>query len=144
MIANLLRPNQIADYETRLKPLFMSALTANGAVKEEQAESEADWMLLQAQLDRVAVFVVENESQVTYTMAFQFSVSRDVKSVEILAMAGRGMVEFARSVGWQMILEWLRLNGVEYVEIRTSERLARVLEKAAKFKPAAVVSKLEL
>lgn len=144
MHTTLLRPDQIGDYADRLKPFFVQALTQTGAVKVDQADSEAEWMLLQAQMDRLAVFVVEREGEVTFVLVFQFSVSQEVRIAEALVMAGRDLRAFSRSDGWKMILEWLRHIGVEYIESRTSERIANVLSKVAGFKTAAVVSKLEL
>jgi hypothetical protein len=47
------------------------------------------------------------------------------RGADVMALAGRGLMRF-KAAYWDIILEWLRANKVEFLDAYAPERLAKI------------------
>lgn len=123
----MLSPEKAVEMWPQLGPLYDASCKSNEIAESEF--SSADICVLAA-TGMCAVFVCYESDQPACTFAIQFNETNGKKCADIIGMAGRNLMQF-KTVYWSLILDWLRANGIRYLDAYATERLARIYK--AKF-----------
>ena len=118
----MVQPEKLALLWPALRPLFMAACEANEIAKDELT---AEDIYLLGMTGMAAVLVMYEEDEVGVVLVIQFNETGKRKGADIVAMAGRNLMKF-KAAYWESILDWLRANDVQFLDVHTSERQAKI------------------
>jgi hypothetical protein len=122
MSIEMLTPERVAELWPLLEPHFDAACKGNEIAKDEL---DAKDIYVLAMTGMVAVFVGFEDGEPACVLGVQFSTANGHKCADIMALAGHGLMRFKRAY-WHIILEWLKANGVEFLDAYAPERLAKI------------------
>jgi len=122
MAIEMLSPERVNDLWPELEPYFDAACKGNEIADDEMTASD---IYVLTQTDLAVVFVGYMDTKPTCVMALQFNTTNGRKGADIIAMAGKNLMKF-KSLYWESILQWLRANGVQFVDAYAPERLAKL------------------
>jgi hypothetical protein len=119
----LLTPERVTDLWFVLEPLFTKACEAN----EVAVDISADDIYKLSQEDRLVIFACFDLGRLYTVCAIQFHTTNGRKGADVVAMAGKNLMTF-KAAFWQAILEWLKANGVQFLDAYTQPRLAKIFQ----------------
>jgi hypothetical protein len=122
MSIEMLTPERVTELWPVLEPYFDAACNGNEVAKDEL---DAKDIYVLAMTGIVAVFVGFEDGEPACVLGIQFNTTNHHKCADIMALAGRGLLRF-KAAYWHIILEWLRANGVEFLDAYAPERLAKI------------------
>lgn len=122
MSIEMLTPERVTELWPVLEPYFDAACKGNEIVKDEL---DAKDIYVLAVTGLVAIFVGFEDGEPACVMGIQFNTTNGRKCADVVALAGRGLMRF-KVAYWHIILEWLKANGVEFLDAYASERLAKI------------------
>lgn len=122
MSIEMLTSERVAELWPVLEPHFQAACDGNEVAK---CEIDAADIFKLARTGMLAVFVGFEDSEPACVMAIQFNVSNGHKCADVMALAGRGLMRF-KAAYWEVILEWLKANDVEFLDAYAPDRLAKI------------------
>lgn len=118
----MLTPPRALELWPKMEPLFKQACEANPAAALTQS---AESILRLSQTDQAVIFACFDNGRVFTVLALQFVTSNGHKGAELIAMAGRNLIQF-KNAFWKPILDWLTANKVEFLDAYAPERLAEI------------------
>lgn len=116
----MLTPPRALALWPKMEPLFKQACEGNPIATSTQSPKN---ILHMTQTDKAVVFACFDNGRLFTVLAFQFITVGDRKGAEVIAMAGRNLMQF-KNAFWKPILDWLRANGVEFLDAYAPPRLA--------------------
>lgn len=122
MSIEMLSPERVTELWPMLKPHFEAACNGNEIAKDD---IDAKDIYVLAVTGLVAVFVGFENGEPACIMGIQFNTMNGRKGADVMALAGRGLMRF-KAAYWDIILEWLRANKVEFLDAYAPERLAKI------------------
>lgn len=122
MTIEMLTPERVTELWPVLEPYFDDACKGNEIAKDEL---DAKDIYVLAVTGLVAVFVGFDDGEPACVMGIQFNTTNGKRGADVMALAGRGLMRF-KAAYWRTILEWLRANGVQFLDAYTPERLAKI------------------
>lgn len=122
MSIEMLTPERVTELWPVLEPYFDAACKGNEIAKDEL---DAKDIYVLAVTGLVAVFVGFESGEPACVMGIQFNTTNGRKGADVMALAGRGLMRF-KAAYWQVILDWLRANDVEFLDAYAPERLAKI------------------
>lgn len=122
MSIEMLTPERVAELWPVLEPHFEAACQGNEIAKDEL---DAKDIYVLAMTGLVAIFVGFENGEPACVMGIQFTNTNGHKGADVMALAGRGLMRFKRAY-WRSIIEWLKANGVEFLDAYAPERLAKI------------------
>jgi hypothetical protein len=122
MAIEMLSAERVNELWPELEPYFTAACKGNEIADDEM---DANDIYLLTQTDMAVVFAGYMDQKLACVMALQINMTNGRKGADIIAMAGSGMMKF-KTRYWPSILEWLRANGVQFVDAYAPERLAKL------------------
>ena len=122
MTIEMLTPERVTELWPVLEPHFDAACQGNEVAKDEL---DAKDIYVLAATGLVAIFVGFEDGEPACVMGIQFNTTNGHKCADVLALAGRGLMRF-KAAYWHIILEWLKANGVEFLDAYAPERLAKI------------------
>jgi hypothetical protein len=122
MTIEMLTPERVTELWPVLEPYFEDACNGNEIAKDEL---DAKDIYVLAITGLVAVFVGFEDGEPACVMGIQFNNTNGTKGADVMALAGRGLMRF-KAAYWHVILEWLKANGVEFLDAYAPERLAKI------------------
>ena len=122
MSIEMLTPERVTELWPVLEPHFEAACQGNEIAKDEL---DAKDIYVLAVTGLVAVFVGFEDGQPACVLGVQFNTTNGRKCADIMALAGRGLMRF-KAAYWHVILDWLKANGVEFLDAYAPERLAKI------------------
>jgi hypothetical protein len=122
MTIEMLSPERVTELWPVLEPYFDDACNGNEIAKDEL---DAKDIYVLAVTGLVAVFVGFEDGEPACVMGIQFNTTNGKRGADVMALAGRGLMRF-KAAYWHIILEWLKANGVEFLDAYAPERLARI------------------
>lgn len=122
MSIEMLTPERVTELWPVLEPYFDAACKGNEIAKDEL---DAKDIYVLAVTGLVAVFVGFEDGEPACVMGIQFNTTNGHKCADVIALAGRGLMRF-KAAYWHIILEWLKANGVEFLDAYAPERLAKI------------------
>lgn len=122
MSIEMLTPERVTELWPVLEPHFEAACQGNEIAKDEL---DAKDIYVLAVTGLVAIFVGFENDEPACVMGIQFTNTNGHKGADVMALAGRGLMRFKRAY-WRSIIEWLKANGVEFLDAYAPERLAKI------------------
>lgn len=122
MSIEMLTPERVTELWPVLEPHFEAACNGNEIAKDE---IDAKDIYVLAVTGLVAIFVGFEDGEPACVMGIQFNNTNGKKGADVMALAGRGLMRF-KTAYWKIILEWLRANGVEFLDAYAPDRLAKI------------------
>lgn len=122
MAIEMLTPERVTELWPVLEPHFEAACNGNEIAKDEL---DAKDIYVLAVTGAVAVFVGFADGEPACVLGIQFNTTNGHKGADVMALAGRGLLKF-KVAYWHIILEWLKANGVEFLDAYAPERLAKI------------------
>lgn len=125
MQIELLAPERVGPLWPEIEPMLQAACLSNeiGATDLSTDKIKAD-----AEGGMSAVFVGFDDGQPELTMVIQFTEQGGHKGADIVAIGGSKLMRY-KVAYWRVIAEWLKANGVEFVDAYASPRLAKIYAK---------------
>lgn len=118
----MLTPERVTELWPVLESYFDAACKGNEIAKDE---FDAKDIYVLAVTGLVAVFVGFENGKPACVLGIQFNTTNGKKCADVIALAGRRLMRFKMAY-WKVILEWLRANGVEFLDAYTPQRLAKI------------------
>lgn len=118
----MLTPKRVEELWPQLEPYFAAACAGNEIAADEM---DAKDIYVLTQTDLAVVFAGFADSELACVMALQFNTTNGRRGADIIALAGRGLMKF-KALYWTSILDWLRINGVKFVDAYAPARLAKL------------------
>ncbi len=122
MSIEMLTPERVIELWPVLEPHFDAACKGNEIAKDEL---DAKDIYILAVTGLAAVFVGFENNEPTCVMGIQFNSINGHKCADIVALAGSGLIKF-KTAYWQSILEWLKANGVKFLDACVPEHRAKI------------------
>jgi hypothetical protein len=122
MTIEMLTPERVTELWPVLEPYFDDACKGNEIAKDEL---DAKDIYVLAVTGLVAVFVGFENDEPACVMGIQFNTINGKKGADVMALAGRGLMRF-KAAYWHIIIEWLKANGVQFLDAYAPERLAKI------------------
>lgn len=122
MTIEMLTPERVAELWPVLEPHFEAACQGNEIAKDEM---DAKDVYVLAAVGMVAIFVGFEDGEPACVMGIQFNNTNGRKGADVMALAGRSLMRF-KAAYWQSILDWLKANGVQFLDAYAPERLAKI------------------
>jgi len=122
MSIEMLTPERVTELWPVLEPHFEAACQGNEIAKDELDVKD---IYVLAMTGLVAIFVGFENGEPACVMGIQFTNTNGHKGADVMALAGRGLMRFKRAY-WRSIIEWLKANGVEFLDAYAPERLAKI------------------
>jgi hypothetical protein len=122
MTIEMLTPERVTELWPVLEPYFDDACKGNEIAKDEL---DAKDIYVLAVTGLVAVFVGFEDGEPACVMGIQFNTTNGRKGADVMALAGRGLMRF-KAAYWHIIIEWLKANGVQFLDAYAPERLAKI------------------
>jgi hypothetical protein len=135
-----LTPDRVMELREVLTPLFQQSCDGNEISKENMTPED---ILNAALTDQAVIFLGCEDGEPTCVLAIQFFVEGLQKGADVLALAGKGLTTFKRYY-WDAILEWLRLNGVQYLDAYVDERRAKMYQSRFGFNKSCALVRMNL
>ena len=125
MSIEMLTTERVGELEDVLYPLFKQACDGNDVA---QVSLTPENILTTAKTGLSVVFVGNVDDKPECVLVIQFGDEGTDRVADVLAMAGKHLTKF-RNAYWKIILEWLKANGVKYLDAYTSHRLEPIFLK---------------
>lgn len=122
MTIEMLTPERVTVMWPVLEPHFEAACNGNEIAKDEL---DAKDIYVLAMADVIAIFVGFEDGEPACVMGIQFNNTNGRKCADVMALAGRGLIRF-KTAYWHIIIEWLKANGVEFLDAYVPERRAKI------------------
>jgi hypothetical protein len=122
MTIEMLTPERVTELWPVLESRFDAACKGNEIARDEL---DAKDIYVLAVTGLVAVFVGFEDGEPACVMGIQFNTTNGRKGADVMALAGRSLMRF-KAAYWRTILEWLRANGVQFLDAYAPERLAKI------------------
>lgn len=122
MTIEMLTPERVTELWPVLEPHFDAACRGNEIA---QGELDAKDMYILAVTEMVAVFVGFEDGEPACVLGIQFNTTNGKKGADVVALAGRRLMRF-KSAYWRTILEWLRANGIQFLDAYVPAQRAKI------------------
>jgi hypothetical protein len=122
MTVEMLTPERVTELWPVLEPYFDAACKGNEIAKDEL---DAKDVYVLAVVGLVAIFVGFEDGEPACVLGIQFNTANGHKCADVMALAGRGLMRF-KAAYWHIIIEWLKANGVQFLDAYAPERLAKI------------------
>ena len=136
----LLTPARAAFLWSQMAPLFEQSCKSNPVGMVDIAAGD---IFRLSQTDQAVIFAMFENGRVATVLAIQFNMTNGHKGADVIAMAGRNLLKF-KALFWKPILEWLRANGVRYVDAYATPELAKMYTKKFGFDRSCVMVRMAL
>lgn len=118
----LLEPSRITALWPAIEPMVKTACAGHAIAQDELS---SDDIYVMSQTDMCVMFGCFEDNELALIVVIQFYMTGEHKTADIVAMAGRKLMQF-KSMFWPSILDWLRANGVKFVDAYAPDRLAKL------------------
>lgn len=105
-----------------LEPMFEAACKSNSLSEIDVAPADIRDAALSGMC---VVFGFRKAAKLTMALALQFTETNGHKGAEIMALGGGHLMRF-KDAYWNLILDWLKANGCEFLDAYANERLAKI------------------
>ena len=125
MRLEMLSSAQIEALRPKLTELFDDACHGNEIAQDEMTGDD----VVQLGIDGIAaVFAGTMDGELACAFAVQFHMTNGRKGADMIALAGKHLLKF-RAAYWHIFEEWLRANGVQFLDAYTPDKRAEVYMK---------------
>lgn len=135
-----LTPARVLELREQLVPLFQQSCDGNEISKDNLTPDD---ILALALVEEAVVFLGCEDNEPTCVLAIQFFTEGAKKGADVLALAGKGLTNFKRHY-WQVILDWLRVNQVRFLDAYVDERRAKMYQSRFGFDKSCALVRMNL
>ena len=118
----MLSPEQVNDEWSALEPMLAASCKSNEVSQIDVTPADIKTAALSGMC---VVFGVRKAKELSMVLALQFTDTNGHKGAEIMAMGGRHLMRF-KDAYWNLILDWLKANGCEFLDAYANDRLAKI------------------
>ena len=138
--AEMLHPSQVVEHWASIRPLLAESCMSNELTEDTLTPEH---ILGLAVTDKCAIIAFHENGSISLVLAIQFTEDCGHKSASILAFAGENMMVFKR-LYWDYVKEWLKANGVVYVDTFANRRMAKVFRRKFGFAQSATCLRMPI
>lgn len=121
----MLAPEQVDGLWPALEPMLAAACNSHEIAKDEM---DTETLRQLAVSGMCALFVMYVDAEPTCVLAIQFHEINGRKGADVVAFAGKHMLRFKQAY-WDIVLEWLKANGVEFLDAYVPEDRVAIYQK---------------
>ena len=136
----MLSPDEVRQHWESIKPLVETSFLSNEVYADT---THPDDILALALTDQCAVFAGIKAGRIECVLVIQFNTQSGRKCADILSLAGEDLMQFKMRF-WDLILDWLRANEVEYIDAHANERMAKIYKRKYGFDKSCAVVRMSL
>lgn len=125
MTLDMLTTYQIANMADMLEVLFDEAVEGNDMARDEMTGRDVVNLGLAGQ---AAIFAGTYKGKLSCVFAIQFHNTNGRRGADLIALAGKRLLRF-KAAYWPAVLDWLRANGVEFLDAYTPNSRAEMYIK---------------
>ena len=125
MTIEMLTPEAVDALWHQLEPMYLKAGEAHPIAKDEM---DAKAIRELGMSGMAAIFVGFMDGMPACTIAIQFNLTNGHKGADVIAMAGKHLMMF-KAAYWELILDWLRVNEVEFLDAYVPEERVPMYQK---------------
>jgi hypothetical protein len=118
----MLSAERVTELWHELEPLFDRAVKGNEIAKEELEPND---IYILAQTGMCIIFVGFESGTPACVLAIQFYTVGAKKGADIIALAGRNLVQF-KAAYWESIIQWLKTNQIKFLDAYVTDRWAKI------------------
>ncbi len=137
---NMLTPEGIEELWPKIEPMLTAACEGNEIAREEFTAEDIRELGVQG---LCAVFVGTIDDEPACTVAIQFNITNGRKGADIIAMGGKHLLTF-KAHYWDILLEWLKANGIEFLDAYVPEDRADIYKRRFKFDKSCAYVRMSL
>jgi len=115
MSFEMLSTAQVAMLAPQLEKLYDKSCAGNEIVEDEMTGRDIVELGMSGM---AAIFAGFYKNKLTFTLAIQFNMTNGRKGADLIGMAGKKILAF-KAQYWGPLLEWLKINGVEFLDAYT-------------------------
>lgn len=136
----MLTPERVQELWSEIRPHVVASFNSN---EVSAMTSEPDDVLAMALTDMCVIFGGFKDRKLATILVLQFNEQSGHKGADVLAMGGSELLTFKQKY-WDIILDWLRANEVEYLDAYTNERMAKIYKSKYGFTKSCVTVRMPL
>lgn len=121
----MLTPERVTELWPKLEPLFDQACKAHEIARDEMEPRSLHDLAVSGM---AVVFVVFVNDEPSCLMAIQFHETNGRRGADVIALAGSHLLLY-KSAYWEAILEWLQINGVEFLDAYVPQERSHIYKK---------------
>jgi hypothetical protein len=136
----MLSPSQIEGMSDELEEMFDLACEGNDIANEEMTGKDV------VELGRegmAALFAGMYKGKLSFVFAIQFTETNGHKGADLIAMAGKKLLLF-KAAYWSTVVEWLKMNGIEFLDVYTPNSRADMYTKKFGFNKSCAYMRMNL
>lgn len=122
MSIEMLTTERVTEMWSVLEPHFDAACRGNEIAKDEM---DAKDIYVMAVAGVLCVFVGFEDGKPMCVLGIQFNNTNGRKGADIVVMSGKNLLRF-KAAYWDIILEWLKANGVEFLDAYVPNERAKL------------------
>ncbi len=131
---------RIGELKPWLLEMFAESCAGNAISKVDLTPED---IMASVLLEDTAVFVYSEDDQPTCVLVIERYSENNIPCASILALAGKNLVSFKRNY-WNIILEWLREQGVVYLDAYVDYNRANMYQAKFGFNRACAFVRMDL
>lgn len=140
MSLEMLSPSQIRSMEEELEQMFNLACDGNELARDEMEGKDIVGL---GKDGMAAIFAGYYKDKLSCVFAIQFHEVNGHKGADLIALAGEKLLRF-KAAYWPAVLEWLRVNGVEFLDAYTPNSRAEMYMKKFGFDKSCAYMRMTL
>ena len=118
----MLSPEQVNDEWGALEPMLDASCKSN---EVGILDITPDDIRILAVTGLCVLFIGRESGTPKVVVAIQFNETNRHKGADVIAMGGERLMKF-KDAYWNLILDWLKANGCEFLDAYANERLAKI------------------
>ena len=118
----MLIPERVTALWPQLEPYFAAACAGNEIANDEMTADDVYTLALSGM---AVIFAGFEDGELACVIGVQFNTTGERLGADIIAMAGRNLMRF-KAAYWGIIVEWLKANGVMFIDAYAPDRLAKI------------------
>lgn len=126
---SMIPPDEVDLLWEKLEPMFKAACEGNDIARDEFTAEDIYELAVQG---LCAIFVGTVNNEPACVVAIQFHITNGRKGADIIAMGGKHLLTF-KAHYWDILLEWLKANNVEFLDAYVPEDRADIYKRRFKF-----------
>lgn len=140
MSLEMLSPSQIEVISEELEQMFNLACEGNEVARDEMTGAD----IVELGKDGIAaIFAGYYKNELSCVFAIQFHQTNGHKGADLIALSGKKLLRF-KAAYWPAVIEWLRLNGVEFLDAYTPNSRADMYMKKFGFNKSCAYMRMNI
>jgi len=136
----MLSPDQVDDEWAHIEPILKASCESNEVGILDITPEDIHILSVTGMC---ALFICRDGAIPTVVIAIQFSDTNGHKGADVIAMGGKHLMKF-KVAYWDLILDWLKANGCEFLDAYATARLANIYKRKFGFNKSCSLVRMTL